>query len=84
VKEPKFKDHYCPVCLWPVDENTGDHWVGCEYEAGGNDADFQPLNRKQMLVREVAEHREEIAKLNRQIKAAEQSILACEIDGQLA
>lgn len=46
-----FANHFCPVCLSPVDPVSGDHWPGCEYEACLGDwvNPVQPLSEIRML-----------------------------------
>lgn len=54
----KYANHYCPVCLAPVNENSGDHWHYCEYEPNENGPYGMPLTERQMLERRLAETKE--------------------------
>lgn len=48
----KYANHYCPVCLWPVNERTGDHWNYCEYEPHEG---CMPLTELEMLERKLTD-----------------------------
>ena len=60
-----FKNHFCPICLSPVDPKTGDHWTYCEYEASTDNwiNPQRPLTEVEMLnirLSEAYEYRSEM------------------------
>lgn len=80
MTDKPFKDHYCPICLHPVCERTGDHWHYCEYERALGDwiNPQQPLTRLEMLKKKLSKLESDKKKLLAQTREIRHSIRAIE------
>lgn len=80
--EQPFANHYCPICLEPVDPVLGDHWHPCEYESSLGDwiNPQQPLTEIQMLEKKLSNTKESLKRHRKTERETKKRITRIEAD----